>query len=310
MSSFDNASSLTLTIKIPARPNIVVSLEKNAFDTATVSDLKTKICTISTESGSEIPVEQQKLIYSGKLLKDPELLKDLGIKDKHSLHLVISRGTSSGSGGTTESGTPSSNLVTSNVSSTGNATGGDTAASTPSGLPPLPTGTLLSALTAGNPTAAAAGNNNAAAGSAGLGGGIASLMSNMLQDPTAMEAMRAMQPPGMPQLTPEQMREALQSPLFQAMLSNPELLRQMMLSVGGMGGPMGGVGGMGMGGMFGGQGNANAAPGSNTAGGLFNPELLAQLMGGAAGAARGVGNPNLPPEQLYERELAQLQEMG
>lgn len=53
--------------------------------TTTVADLKTKL---STSEYADIPPERQRLIYSGRVLKDPDTLGGVKIKDGHTVHLV------------------------------------------------------------------------------------------------------------------------------------------------------------------------------------------------------------------------------
>ena len=101
-------------------------------------------------------------------------------------------------------------------------------------------------------------------GMGGMGGGMdpnmmnqmmqdpnfAQYMSTMLQNPQVLESMISMNPQ-LAAMGPE-VRQMLQSPQFQQMISNPEMLRQ----VAQMSQQMGGMGGMGMGGM-GGMGGGN-----------------------------------------------------
>ncbi len=73
----------------------------------TVSDLKTKL---STTEYADIPPDRQRLIYSGRVLKDPDTLATYKIKEGNTVHLVkgaasnqrqnpASQGTSSAAGG-------------------------------------------------------------------------------------------------------------------------------------------------------------------------------------------------------------------
>lgn len=79
--------------------------------TCTVADLKAKL---ATSEYADIPAERQRLIYSGRVLKDPDTLSGVKIKDGHTVHLVkgaasnarqnpANQGTGSGASG---SGTP------------------------------------------------------------------------------------------------------------------------------------------------------------------------------------------------------------
>lgn len=51
----------------------------------TVSDLKTKL---STSEYADLPVDRQRLIYSGRVLKDHDTVSGVKIKDGHTVHLV------------------------------------------------------------------------------------------------------------------------------------------------------------------------------------------------------------------------------
>jgi ubiquilin len=95
----------------------------------------------------------------------------------------------------------------------------------------------------------------------------------------------------------------------QNLMQNPEQMRQMMQMFGG------GAGGGGAGNPFAafGQtpaGSAGATPGTNSPA----PNPFAALMGGGGFGGGGFGTPpptdTRPPEQIYESQLAQLNEMG
>ena len=53
--------------------------------TMTVSELKEKL---SSEDYANLPVDRQRLIYSGRVLKDPDTLDSYKIKEGHTVHLV------------------------------------------------------------------------------------------------------------------------------------------------------------------------------------------------------------------------------
>lgn len=77
--------------------------------TDTVAVLKKKINEVSS-----IPMENQRLIYSGKILKDDQTLESYKVQEDHIIHLV-----KSGSNNHTGS---SNNIVTSSSSSSANNT--------------------------------------------------------------------------------------------------------------------------------------------------------------------------------------------
>jgi ubiquilin len=91
----------------------------------TVADLKTKL---STPEYADIPTERQRLIYSGRVLKDTDTLGGVKIKDGNTIHLVkgaasnarqnpANQGTSSTG---SASGTPTPQVPASIAAGTGN----------------------------------------------------------------------------------------------------------------------------------------------------------------------------------------------
>ena len=93
--------------------------------TTTVAYLKAKL---STSEYADVPADRQRLIYSGRVLKDPDTLASVKIKDGHTVHLVkgaasnarqnpTSQGTSSTTGG---SGIPTPQVPTNIAAGTGN----------------------------------------------------------------------------------------------------------------------------------------------------------------------------------------------
>jgi len=166
-------------------------------------------------------------------------------------------------------------------------------------------------------------------------------MNAMLSNPQMLDFM-INQNPQLRAMGP-QVREMLQSPLFRQMMSNPEMMRSMMqMGRGGAGGAGGFPG-------FGGQGGAGAfpAPGANPTvdssddnnatgaanentnastnapanpfasmfpGGMppMDPFALLGGAGGAGGAGAGQAAPQdtRPPEERYEEQLRQLNDMG
>jgi ubiquilin len=90
----------------------------------TVADLKTKL---SAPEYADVPAERQRLIYSGRVLKDHDTLSGVKIKDGHTVHLVkgaasnarqnpANQGTSSTTGGST----PAAQVPTNIAAGTGN----------------------------------------------------------------------------------------------------------------------------------------------------------------------------------------------
>jgi ubiquilin len=90
----------------------------------TVADLKAKL---AAPEFADISADRQRLIYSGRVLKDHDTLASVKIKDGHTIHLVkgaasnarqnpANQGTSSTSGG----GTPTPQVPTNIAAGTGN----------------------------------------------------------------------------------------------------------------------------------------------------------------------------------------------
>jgi ubiquilin len=114
-------SQITFNVKAANDQKHVLTLPS----TTTVADLKSKL---STSEYADIPAERQRLIYSGRVLKDPDTLASVKIKDGHTVHLVkgaasnarqnpANQGTSSATGG---SGTTAPQVPTNIAAGTGN----------------------------------------------------------------------------------------------------------------------------------------------------------------------------------------------
>lgn len=187
-------------------------------ESLTVLDLKTKLSTAEFEN---IPVERQRLIYSGRVMKNEEPLATYKIKTGNTVHLVKSAASNP---------TPAPASTTSQQA------------------PPRPqVPTNMAAGTANNPLAGLTGARYA--GLTGLpsadlfgpdGGMSGSMMdeegfSRMLQDPNVLQQMNEMlnndyfidmmiQQNPMLRNQPNA-REIMRSPMFRQMLTNPEALR-------------------------------------------------------------------------------------
>lgn len=91
--------------------------------TTTVADLKTKL---SSSEYADIPPERQRLIYSGRVLKDHDTLSSTKIKDGHTVHLVKgaasnARQNPAASASSTGGSTPAAAQVPTNIAAgTGN----------------------------------------------------------------------------------------------------------------------------------------------------------------------------------------------
>jgi ubiquilin len=90
----------------------------------TVADLKTKL---SAPEYADVPAERQRLIYSGRVLKDHDTLSGVKIKDGHTVHLVKGAASNArqnpanqGTSGTTGGSTPAAQVPTNIAAGTGN----------------------------------------------------------------------------------------------------------------------------------------------------------------------------------------------
>jgi len=315
-SSGSNASNqLQLNVKGPSELKLQITIDADK----TVKDLKEAIA-----KSSDVEAERQRLIYSGRVLKDEDKLSVYKIQSGNTLHMVKGVAKSS------------------NAQSSG---------STPQRLPTMQAGQdpsdPLTQLNSHLAHGAIAGLNPFA--ELGLNANDPNMAANFFESPQVMEQMsRVMSDPAMvemlisrnPSMAPmaNQIRQAMADPQFRAALANPDSLRSMMRTASMMQSAGFGADAMGpMGLLFGGlppppgQGqNANQAggQGSNPAPpthggnpfGMVDPDMLQQMMGGYGGlpaALGGAGNPSAanptnsrPPEERYEQQLTQLREMG
>jgi ubiquilin len=189
-----------------------------------VEELKEKISSLE----EELPATSQRLIYSGRVLKDTETLEFYKIKDGHTIHLVKSANKAAP---TSVSGASSSEVATQPTSA--------------SNAVPI---NLAAGSGAFNPLADLTGARYAgytqlpSASMFGPDGGMSlpnpEDMERMLENPMVQQSMNEMlsnpqmvdflinQSPEMRAMGP-QARELLQSEGFRNMLTNPQMLRQM-----------------------------------------------------------------------------------
>ncbi|WRT66922.1 uncharacterized protein IL334_003887 [Kwoniella shivajii] len=317
-------SEITITVKGPSelKLSITISPEK------TVADLKESI-----SAQSDVEKERQRLIYSGKVLKDEDAISTYKIQNGHTIHMVK---------GAAKSATPAAS------SSTPAASGAGTSSALPR-LPQMGTGLNVGSnpidnvenihhgLAGFNPFAGQPGLDNMNDPNAMLGmmnnPEFLRSMTDMMSRPEVVDQIIAANP--QLQSMGPQVREMMASPFFRQMMSNPDTLRMMMQmnsSMGGQGGAgaggfnpfgaggFGGAGaGTGAGGATGGEANndpfpnlfapnANPTPSGNTAQpssptGNAPPNPLATLFGGAGarGAGGAGGNPfgGFDPSMLF-----------
>lgn len=322
--------AITITIKSSGDKKYEVEVDTES----TIEDLKTII-----SAQADVLPERQRLIYSGKVLKDQDSVEFYKIQTGHTVHLVKSaaKATSSGSAATSAA----ANLATSSTGATSASTNGGNSGGVPSNI--------AAGQGAFNPLADLTGARYAgysqlpSASMFGPDGGMGQfpdpeLLSAMALNPMFQEQMNSLllnpqmvdfminQNPQLRAMGP-QVRAMLQSPMFREMISNPESLRAMM-SLQGAGGAAGGaeasfpapgsnptVG-------AGGDETSGGSGGSGENAGSGAPNPLASLFGSGAppfdpsaffgGAAPAAASPpdNRPPEERYESQLRQLNDMG
>jgi ubiquilin len=79
--SANEETQITFSVKAANDKKLVVTIPASA----TVADLKTKL---ASPDFADVPADRQRLIYSGRVLKDPDTLESVKIKDGHTVHLV------------------------------------------------------------------------------------------------------------------------------------------------------------------------------------------------------------------------------
>ncbi|ODV74874.1 ubiquitin domain-containing protein DSK2 CYBJADRAFT_64004 [Cyberlindnera jadinii NRRL Y-1542] len=289
---------MTETITILIKSSTGKKLEVSIATDATVEELKTKI---SEQSEDDLPVSSQRLIYSGRVLKDNETIEFYKIKDGHTVHLVKSVNKSAAAAPTpaasttdTSNATPSTaaaNAVPSNIAT---GTGSfnplaDLTGARYAGYAQLPSASMFgpdSGMTMPDPEE----------------------MERMLSNPMVQQSMNEMlsnpqmvdflinQSPGMRALGP-QARELLQSEQFRT--ANPFAA---MFPGGLPQNPFALYGNP--------QANTGAA-GANL-GGANDAGLMQALMAslGGNGGNAPAQEDNRPPEERYESQLRQLNDMG
>ncbi|KAI0204411.1 hypothetical protein F4808DRAFT_341623 [Astrocystis sublimbata] len=208
-------SQLTFKVRTSSERSHTITMPESA----TVAALKTRLAGADFE---DIPIERQRLIYSGRVMKNEDTLATCKIKAGTTLHLVKSAASN-----------PTSAPASSSTSS-----------STPA-APQVPTN--MAAGTANNPLASLTGARYAgmanlpSADLFGPDGGMTSRMvdedqlANMLSDPNVAQQMNEMMNNDqfldmMVQQNPmlrnnPNAREMLRSPMFRQMMTNPEALR-------------------------------------------------------------------------------------
>lgn len=270
----DESQTITVNVKGPSEIKLSIEISLDS----TVRGLKEKIA----EKRNDIPADSQRLIYTGKVLKDEETLQNYKLQNNHTVHMVRSASRSAPSTGNPASST---------------ATGASTAATAPSGA----TGSAAQGVPSSFGAGQAFGSDPLAAlNRADLAGPhMANLGRDMFQgfgmnpnDPnmfmTAMQSdefrnqMRTMlsRPEVVDQIIASNpqlsslpgIREMFQNEQFREFLLDPQSMARAAEFSRMMGGPngaggMGGMGGLGGLGGFGGFGGGGAGGAGRQAGG-------------------------------------------
>lgn len=297
--------------------NITIALD------ATVADLKELVA-----AEADIPADRQRIIYSGRVLKDPETIETYKIKSGQTVHLIR---------GAAPKSTPAPSNTTSSAAA-GTSSAGSTTSSTNTATPNLPS-SFATGGTVGNPLADLTGARYAgyanlpSASMFGPDGGmgpppdvddLVSLLNQpgvrdqfneMLSDPQTIDMLIGSNPQ-LQQMGP-MIRGMLTNPYFRNMLTDPSTLR--LMSQMHRSGPAANS--------FPAPGPADdseepsdttssnsapsATPNTNAAAGLANPNMMnlfQNMMRGGAGAGAGAegagaGAPGFPsPESLAEMQ--------
>ncbi|KAK2459534.1 hypothetical protein APHAL10511_008440 [Amanita phalloides] len=330
-----SSDEIKVNIKGPSELKLQIAISADR----TVRELKDAIA-----AKSDVEADRQRLIYSGRVLKDEDKLSTYKIQSSHTIHMVkgVSRSPAS----------PSTQQQLPTMQAGQN--------------PHDPLTQLNSHLGFG----AMAGLNPFAG--MGLNQNDPNILQSMMNSPQLLQQMSSLlQNPEIvdrliesdPRLAPHaaQMRETFRSPFFRELMSNPQVLQEMMQASNAMRefGP-GGPGGLMFPPLFptsgapGGpaqpQTQQNTSPSAGTTApsqpsnlfsdaatqgtvgtgqgqqpspfGTFNPALMRQLMGMGGLGGEGAGfNPlgvspppqptdTRPPEERFQVQLQQLQEMG
>jgi ubiquilin len=330
----EEAAQIQINVKGPSELKLQITISTDK----TVLDLKQAIA-----EKSDVEADRQRLIYSGRVLKDEDLLSVYKIQSTHTIHMV--KGTARSAESTSQAAQPLPTMQT--------------------GQNPLDPLTQLNshqgygAMASLNPFA-----------DMGLNQNDPNMLQTMMNSPQFLQQMTSlMSNPAIldqiiasnPQLAAmgPQVREVFQSERFRELMSNPEQLQSMFQLSSMLQGGNSPFGGAGMFGGMGGGAGAFPAPGvpnsaatgtRNTTqatdtnpssagtgtrgpggpGGLpdVDPAFLQSLLGGGLGGAGGfgglgggfggLGSPTTPaapadsrpPEERFEQQLQQLQEMG
>ncbi|KAF2853560.1 hypothetical protein T440DRAFT_390032 [Plenodomus tracheiphilus IPT5] len=275
-------SQVTFNVKAANDQKHVLTLAS----TTSVADLKTKL---SAPEYADIPAERQRLIYSGRVLKDHDTLASVKIKDGHTVHLV--KGAASN--------------VRQNPANQGTATTPGAGGSPASQVP-----TNIAAGTGNNPLAGLTGARYAGfhglpgMDTFGPDGGMGpppnpEAMLEMMENPMFLSQMtEAMNNPAVVDMMMQNpmirdnpmLQQMLRNPEMRRMMFSPEVMRMQLQMQRSMGGD-----GNGGGSSFPAPGATDNTPatgqGAAAAPGQTNTAAAADPFAAFGGAGAGAGNP-------------------
>ncbi|GAA5898499.1 ubiquitin domain-containing protein DSK2 [Sporobolomyces salmoneus] len=282
--SSSSSPQLTLNIKGPSDVKLSITIEADA----TVEQLKQAIA----DKNSDFPKDNQRLIFSGRVLKDDQVLASYGVKNGVAIHLVKG---ARPAGSTTTTPASRGTSEAAGVPSTFGA--GQQVMGNP--LAPLMNAQYAGQLGGFNPFA-----------EMGLNPNDPNLAQNMMQSPEVQAQMnRLLSDPAVldqlidsnPQLQAmgPQVRQIMQSEHFRNFVTNPQAMQQMMGMMGGGQGGAGGAGAAGAGGFpppgaFGFGSGQTQEGGGGAPTNLFNPwgSTAPSNPSAAGGDSTTTNNPN------------------
>ncbi|KAI9355443.1 hypothetical protein DFJ73DRAFT_825730 [Zopfochytrium polystomum] len=344
-------TELSLSVKCSNEDKFIVKVDASG----TVASLKAAIASHLETSSIPTPVQNQRLIFAGRVLKDEEALSTYKIQDGNTIHLVRSGLKAAPAPSSSASGADA--IAASATSPVAQATTAPApqqpALPTAPALSDNPFASLFAQSAASSPFGGSAAGSGAATnpfgfapppGAGGLPPEFANdpafiqTMGTLLSNPGFIDLMAQTNPQFAAMMTPE-IRAMMQSESFRRIMSDPNVVRQMMQMTPHMMG--GGVNPFGPGPLgtgptagannplaaaaasrsaAGAEGAPGATPGAAamnpTGAGGFDPALLSMLMGGGLGGLGGLSRaaavppPPANPEEAYQVQLRQLQEMG
>ncbi|EGF99794.1 uncharacterized protein MELLADRAFT_112416 [Melampsora larici-populina 98AG31] len=250
------SDTISLNIKAPGDSKLSLSISTSK----TVLDLKKLISEITDP---KVLPESQRLIYSGRVLKDESILSEYKIQSGHSIHMV--KGSPK-----PQTSSSSTQQIPTNLN----------AGQQISGNPLAPLLNATNQIPAFNPFADMGINHNDPNMAMNMMDNpqVIQSITRMLEDPAVVDQMIASDP-RLRSMGP-QVREMMRSPFFRQLITNPDMMREMQGMVGNSGGMGNMMGFPGMPGMGAPAGGAGTTPGVNP---------IAAALGAQAGAGAQTG---------------------